>query len=142
VSTTRSRHPDCALANLLKDANFTLRTQCQCASDHLDASGKQATGVTYVDASGREFGAARHASESSACSLLNNVRMLLLSGIGKAYDPVSGEGVVGRSYAYQTVGAANVFFDKASTSNPFMRSGASGTVISELRELQLRPRPL
>ena len=31
---------------------------------------------------------------------LNNVRMLLLSGIGKPYDPGTGKGVVGRNYAY------------------------------------------
>jgi gluconate 2-dehydrogenase alpha chain len=115
---------------LLKDPNFTLRTQCQVLRINLDASGKQATGVTYVDASGREF-------EQPASLVivgmfaLNNVRMLLLSGIGKAYDPRSGEGVVGRSYAYQTVGGANVFFDKTVNINPFMRSGASGTVISD-----------
>ena len=33
---------------------------------------------------------------------LFNVRLLLLSGIGKPYDPGKDEGVVGRNYAYQT----------------------------------------
>jgi gluconate 2-dehydrogenase alpha chain len=39
--------------------------------------------------------------------------------------------VVGRSYAYQTTSGVQVFFDKHVNINPFMRSGASGTVISD-----------
>ncbi len=35
-----------------------------------------------------------------------NVRMMLLSGIGKPYDPQTGQGVVGRNYAYQTTSAS------------------------------------
>jgi gluconate 2-dehydrogenase alpha chain len=62
---------------------------------------------------------------------LNNVRMLLLSGIGTPYDPQTKKGVVGRNYAYQTTSAVQVFFDKSVNINPFMRSGASGTVISD-----------
>jgi choline dehydrogenase-like flavoprotein len=31
----------------------------------------------------------------------HNVHLMLLSGIGKPYDPVTGEGVVGRNFAYQ-----------------------------------------
>ena len=37
---------------------------------------------------------------------------MLLSGIGKPYDPVTGKGVVGRNYAYQIGGGATVFFDE------------------------------
>jgi gluconate 2-dehydrogenase alpha chain len=62
---------------------------------------------------------------------LNNVRMLLLSKIGTPYDPVSDKGVVGRNYAYQTTSAAQVFYDQTVNINPFMRSGASGTVMSD-----------
>ena len=62
---------------------------------------------------------------------LNNVRMLLLSGIGKPYDPKSGEGVVGRNYSYQTTGGATVFMDESINVNPFMASGANGTMIDD-----------
>jgi len=59
------------------------------------------------------------------------VRMLLLSGIGTPYDPVSGRGVVGRNYTYQTVSSAAAYFDQDVIVNPFMASGASGTVIND-----------
>jgi gluconate 2-dehydrogenase alpha chain len=115
---------------LLKDRNFTMRTQCQVLRINLDKDKKRATSVTYIDAAGREF-------EQPASLIivgmfaLNNVRMLLLSGIGQPYDPATGKGVVGRSYAYQTTSGAQVFFDQKVNMNPFMRSGASGTVIAD-----------
>lgn len=115
---------------LLKDQNFELRTQCQVLRVNLDSTGKKATGVTYVDGAGREF-----EQPASLVILggfaLNNVRMLLLSGIGKPYDPKTGEGVVGRNYAYQTMSAVQVFYDNDVIINPFMRSGANGTLISD-----------
>jgi gluconate 2-dehydrogenase alpha chain len=115
---------------LLKDPKFTLRTQCQVLKINLDSAKKQATGVTYVDAAGREY---EQPAKLVIVGMfaLNNVRMLLLSGIGKPYDPQTGQGVVGRNYAYQTVSGVQVFFDKSVNINPFMRSGASGTVISD-----------
>jgi gluconate 2-dehydrogenase alpha chain len=123
--------PQTALLPLLRqDKNFTLRTQCQVLRINLSADRKTATGVTYVDGSGREF---EQPAKLVIVGMfaLNNVRMMLLSGIGKPYDPRTKTGVVGRSYAYQTIGGATVFFDKSVNINPFMRSGASGTVISD-----------
>jgi gluconate 2-dehydrogenase alpha chain len=57
--------------------------------------------------------------------------MMLLSGIGKPYDPKTGKGVVGRGYAYQTQSAVQVFYDQKTNINPFMRSGANGTLIAD-----------
>ena len=115
---------------LQKEPKFTLRTQCQVLRINLDSDKKRAVSVTYVDAAGREY-------EQPAGLIivgmfaLNNVRMLLLSGIGQPYDPATGRGTVGRNYAYQTMGAAQVFFDETVHINPFMRSGANGTVIAD-----------
>ena len=115
---------------LLKDPKFKLRTQCQILRVNLDRDRKRAVSVTYVDAAGREF-------EQPASLFvvgmfaLNNVRLLLLSRIGQPYDPATGKGVVGRSYAYQTTSGAQVFFDEKVNINPFMRSGACGTVIAD-----------
>lgn len=113
---------------LVKDKNFTLRTQCQVL--RINTSGKQATGVTYVDASGREF---EQPAKLVIVGMfaLNNVRMLLLSKIGEPYDPATGKGTVGRSYAYQTMSSVQVFFDEKTNINPFMRSGANGTLIAD-----------
>lgn len=115
---------------LARDPRFTLRTQCQVLRIHLDNTKKRATGVTYVDAAGRQFMQPARLVIVGMFAL-NNVRMLLLSGIGTPYDPATQRGVVGRSYAYQTMSAAQVFFDRSVHINPFMRSGASGTVISD-----------
>jgi len=115
---------------LLADRRFTLRTGCQVQRINLDRAGRRATGVTYVDAMGREF---EQPAKLVIVSMfaLNNVRLLLLSKLGTPYDPATGKGVVGRSYAYQTTSAVQVFFDRSVNINPYMRSGASGTVIAD-----------
>lgn len=115
---------------LLRDKNFTLRTGAQVQRINLDNTKKKATGVTYTDASGREFEQPAKLVIVGAFAL-NNVRMLLLSGIGAPYDPKTGKGTVGRNYAYQTMSAVQVFYDEKVNINPFMRSGANGTVISD-----------
>jgi gluconate 2-dehydrogenase alpha chain len=115
---------------LLKDKNFTLRTQAQVLRINLSGDKKHATGVTYADAAGREFEQPAKLVILGSFAL-NNVRMLLLSGIGMPYDPQSGQGTVGRNYAYQTMSSVQVFFDQKVNINPFMRSGACGTVISD-----------
>ncbi|MDB5915842.1 MAG: family oxidoreductase [Massilia sp.] len=115
---------------LLKDKNFTLRTNSQVLRINLSADKKRATGVTYVDASGREFEQPAKLVILGSFAL-NNVRMMLLSSIGTPYDPKTGKGTVGRNYAYQTMSAVQVFFKQDININPFMRSGANGTVIAD-----------
>jgi len=115
---------------LLANPNFELRTGCQVQRINLDSTKKKATGVTYIDTAGREF--EQPASLVITASFaLNNVRMLLLSGIGKPYSPASATGVVGRNYAYQTTSSVATFFDQDVHINPFMASGASGTLIND-----------
>jgi gluconate 2-dehydrogenase alpha chain len=97
---------------------------------NLDRTGRVATGVTYVDGQGREI---EQPAKLVIVGLfaLNNVRMLLLSKIGAPYDPSRGTGVVGRNYSYQTTSGVQVFYDESVNINPFMRSGACGTVIAD-----------
>jgi len=118
------------LPKLLQLPNYELRTNAQVLRINLDSTGKKATGVTYADASGREFEQPADIVLVTAFPL-NNVRMLLLSKIGQPYDPKTGEGVVGRNYTYQTTGGATVFLDKSINVNPFMASGANGTMIDD-----------
>src|SRR6266852_370881 len=115
---------------LLANPNFELRTGCQVQRINLDSTKKHATGVTYIDAVGREFEQPASLVITSTFAI-NNVRMLLLSGIGAPYDPATGQGVVGRNYAYQTMSTVASFFDDANSINPFMASGASGTLIND-----------
>ena len=115
---------------LLKDPNFELRTGCNVLRINLDNKKQTATGVTYAGPNGEEI-------EQPASLVIvgmyahNNARMLLLSGIGAPYDPATGKGVVGSNYAYQTMSYPQVFFDESVNINPFMRSGANGTMISD-----------
>jgi gluconate 2-dehydrogenase alpha chain len=115
---------------LMKQPTFELRTGCQVQRINLDSEKKKATGVTYIDDAGREFEQPASLVITSSFAL-NNVRMFLLSGIGKPYDPATGKGVVGRSYAYQTMSNVASFFDEDVHINPFMASGASGTLIND-----------
>jgi gluconate 2-dehydrogenase alpha chain len=115
---------------LLANRNFELRTGCQVQRINLDSTGKKATGVTYIDAAGREFEQPASLVITSSFAL-NNVRMLLLSRIGAPYDPATAKGVVGRNYAYQTMSSVAAFFDEDVFINPFMASGASGTLIND-----------
>jgi gluconate 2-dehydrogenase alpha chain len=115
---------------LLRDPKFELRSGCQVQRINLDSTRRIATGVTYIDAAGREL--EQPAALIITCGFaLNNVRMFLLSGIGQPYDPATGKGVVGRNYAYQTMSAVAAFFDEDVIVNPFMASGASGTLIND-----------
>src|SRR3954454_18730813 len=115
---------------LLANSNFELRTGCQVQRINLDSSKKRATGVTYIDNAGREL--EQPASLVITCLFaINNIRMLLLSGIGRPYDPATGKGVGGRNYAYQTMSTVASFFDEDVIINPFMASGASGTMIND-----------
>ena len=113
---------------LLADPKFTLRTGCQVL--RINTKGGVATGVTYVDAGGREL---EQPAKLVIAGLyaLNNVRMLLLSRIGEPYDPRTGKGVVGKNYAYQTTSSVNVFYGRDVHINPFMRSGANGVVVAD-----------
>jgi gluconate 2-dehydrogenase alpha chain len=109
---------------LMRKKNFEARTECEVLKVNLDGSGKRATGVTYVDPNGEEL--EQPADLVLVCAyMLHNVRLMLLSGIGKPYDPATGEGVVGRNYAYQTNAGVQVFFD-GKIFNPFIAAGALG----------------
>ena len=85
--------------------------------------------MIYVDEQGQEI--EQPADLVILCAFAyNNVHLMLLSGIGKPYDPQSGQGVVGRNYAYQVVSSVDAFFDDKFT-NTFVGAGALGTGIDE-----------
>jgi len=114
---------------LVRRPNFEARTLCEVTRINLDGSGKRATGVTYVDAQGNVW--EQPAELVVLCAFqLFNVHLLLLSGIGKPYDPHSGEGVIGRNYSYQVTSSVDAFFDNKNF-NPFVASGAIGMCIDE-----------
>ncbi|MBY4673922.1 GMC family oxidoreductase [Burkholderia multivorans] len=113
---------------LMKRPNFTLRTESHVTRINLDSTGKRATGVTYIDAQGREVEQPADLVIVGAFQM-HNVRLMLLSGIGKPYDPVTGKGVIGKNFAYQMLSDTAVFFDKDVAINPFIGAGAGGSQI-------------
>jgi gluconate 2-dehydrogenase alpha chain len=116
---------------LVRKSNFEARTECEVTRINLDNTGKRATGVTYVNAAGEEF--EQPADLVLLCGFqLFNVQLLLLSGIGKPYDPNTGQGQIGRNFTHQTMSSAIGFFDKDKYNfNPFIAAGAIGMCIDE-----------
>jgi gluconate 2-dehydrogenase alpha chain len=114
---------------LMKNPNYELRTLCNVTKINLDSEKKRAVSVTYVDSRGREFEQPADLILLTSY-VLNNTRLMLLSGIGKPYDPVANTGVVGRNYAYQTPSSVTCFFDDKNF-NSFMGAGGLGIAIDE-----------
>lgn len=117
------------MPSLIKQENFELRPLCNVIKINTDSTRRKATGVTYIDARGREVEQPA-GTVVLATYCFNNTRLMLLSGIGKPYDPISNTGVVGRNYSYQTGGRVEVFFEDREF-NPFIGGGMVNTSISD-----------
>jgi len=118
------------LPALYKQKTFEVRPLCNVIKVNTDSTGRQTTGVTYIDARGQEIEQPASIVVLAAYCFSNN-RLLLLSGIGQPYDPETGRGVVGRNYSYQTVGRIDLFFDDREF-NPFIGGGNVVTSIDDL----------
>jgi gluconate 2-dehydrogenase alpha chain len=79
-------------------------------------------GLVYTDADGvyRDYDVGRIVLSGWT---LTNTRLLLLSGIGTAYDPSTGEGAVGRNYANHILAEATVYWDRQKHDAPPFDSG-------------------
>jgi gluconate 2-dehydrogenase alpha chain len=115
----------------LKTGNFELRTQAAVTKINLDSTHKRAKSVTYVNSLGQEM-------EQPASLIIvtafpvNNVQLLLVSGIGEPYNPDTAQGTVGRNYCYHYMPGAVLFFDDKNF-NRFMGAGALGTSITDFQ---------
>jgi gluconate 2-dehydrogenase alpha chain len=110
--------------------NVEMRTNARVMKVNLDTAKTRAESVTYIDAAGREFEQPGDLVVLCAYAL-GNVHLMLLSGIGKPYNPATGDGVIGRNYAYQIGSGATVFFDEKTWMNPFMGAGALAVNIDD-----------
>lgn len=126
---SKSSPQTCVLPVLMREPGFEARTECEVTKVVLSADGKRATGVTYVDRQGNEW--EQPADLVLLCAYgLFNVRLMLLSGIGKPYDRDRDEGVVGRNYAYQTGSGSTAFFEDVKF-NPFAAAGSLGVAADD-----------
>ncbi len=114
----------------LASPNFELRPWSYVLRVEWDRKSKMATGVTYVDASGREV--FQPAGLVALCAFAHHNPILMLrSGIGQPYDPRTRAGTVGRNYTYQTMTGVSIYYDSSVRINPFMGAGALGTAIND-----------
>lgn len=114
---------------LRRKKNFDYKTHANVIRVDLHPDGKTARGVTYIDGKGNEVFQPAGIVILGSFSL-NNVRLMLLSKIGTPYDPATGEGVVGRNYAFQLGSGYTLFYDKLDF-NPFVTAGPTGVMIND-----------
>lgn len=107
----------------LKQPSFELRTLSWVQQIVTDRVSKKASGVRYINLRTGEECFQPAKIVVLAAYGLNNVHLMLTSGIGQAYDPLTQKGLVGKNYAYQTGAAATLFFEDK-IFNPFMAAGA------------------
>ncbi|UNM95440.1 GMC family oxidoreductase [Ignatzschineria rhizosphaerae] len=122
------------LPALIPDPNFELRTQSEVIKINTNDAKDRATGVTYVDKNGDLV--FQPADMVLLCAFqIHNVRLLLVSKIGEPYNPQTGNGVVGKNFAYQYNTSATIYLKEGAINNPFIGAGASGTVIDDFNGL-------
>lgn len=115
-----------------KTGNFELRTEAY-VRRVIHENGKT-TGVMYVDTrTGEEYEQPAEVVTLAAFTITNN-RLLMLSKIGKPYNPKTRDGVIGRNFNGQfniTFRGARGFF-KDKKFNLYMGAGALGGAFSDL----------
>ena len=115
---------------LLARPQFEIRLNCHVLGVDYDQPGGQVTGVRYVDLlTGEEYEQPADVVVLGAFTM-SNAKFLLMAGIGRKYDPATGQGVVGRNFCYQTSSLVNLFFPDRWI-NPFLAAGCSGVNIDE-----------
>jgi gluconate 2-dehydrogenase alpha chain len=96
----------------------------------LKNDGKNAQSILYYDAMGRVQEQPADVIVLGAY-VFNNVRLLLVSKLGKPYDPVANTGAVGKNYCYQTGGGGATGWFTDRQFKRYMGSGANQYAIDE-----------
>ncbi|MDG0792914.1 GMC family oxidoreductase [Cohnella ginsengisoli] len=113
----------------LKTGKFEIRTHSHVR--RILHQGGKATGVMYTDVTTGEELVQPADIVVVTSYVFNNVKLMLMSGLGKPYDPASGTGVIGRNYAYQVLkGNAAGFFDDKQF-NTYAGAGSLGVTLDD-----------
>jgi gluconate 2-dehydrogenase alpha chain len=121
------------LATAKKTGNYNIRNEATVVRVLHD--GNRATGVIFVDTNTGEEYEQPADLVVLAGFVFTNTRLLLLSDIGRPYDPTTGKGVIGKNFTGHFsnlstyVGARGYFEDKKF--NTFMGTGALGATIDD-----------
>lgn len=112
-----------------KTGKFEIRTHSHVRRILHD--GKKATGVMYTDVTTGEEIEQPADIVVLTSYVFNNVRLLLMSNLGRPYDPNTGRGVVGKNYAYQVIRGGAIGFYEDREFNVFAGAGALGITIDD-----------
>jgi len=112
-----------------KTGNFEIRTHSNVR--RILHTGGKATGVLYVDVTTGEEIEQPADIVILTSFVFSNIKLLLLSGLGKPYNPAAGTGVIGKNYAYQVIKGNAVGFFKDKEFNTFAGAGALGMVLDD-----------
>ncbi|WP_337065212.1 GMC family oxidoreductase [Rouxiella badensis] len=126
---SKSSPQACILPALMRRPNFTVLTETEVLHVVKHEDGKTAKGVKFITKEGVEGFQPADVVCITAYQM-DNVRLMLLSKIGKPYDPFTGKGSVGRNYNYQTNANITGFFD-GEFMNPFIGGGALAVQIDD-----------
>jgi gluconate 2-dehydrogenase alpha chain len=109
---------------------FETRLNSHVLNVRYDASAKRATAVHYVDLlTGQEYEQPADVIVLAAFTM-SNTKLLLTSGIGKPYEPLTQHGAVGKNFCYQTNSGVTLFM-KDRWFNPFLATGSTQIVMDD-----------
>lgn len=119
------------LATAEKTGNYELRNNAHVRRVLHD--GKKATGVLYIDPLTRQEYEQPADLVVVAAFFSGNTRLMLLSEIGKLYDPKTGTGVIGKNLTshYTGLGGSATGFFEEKKFNTFAGAGALGVVMDD-----------
>ncbi len=126
---SKSSPQACILPVLMRRPNFTLLTETEVLHAVKHEDGKTVKGVKFITQDGVEGFQPADVVCFTAYQM-DNVRLMLLSGVGEQYDPLTGRGTIGRNYSYQTCSSVTGFFD-GEHMNPFIGGGALAVQIDD-----------
>ena len=126
---SKSSPQACILPVLMRRPNFTLLTETEVLHAVKHSDGKTVKGVKFITQDGVE-GFQPADIVCITAYQMDNVRLMLLSGVGEKYDPLTGRGTIGRNYNYQTCSTVTGFFDNEHM-NPFIGGGALAVQIDD-----------
>jgi gluconate 2-dehydrogenase alpha chain len=122
----------CVLPLLRSEPKFTLRSRSWVSRLSYDKAARKVTGVIFTDTrTGEEYEQPAGIVVLSAY-VFGNISLLLNSGIGQPYDPVTQKGVVGKNYCYQLSRMGVTLFFEDKFFNPFMGSPGTQMVMDDI----------
>jgi gluconate 2-dehydrogenase alpha chain len=104
----------------LKTGNFDLR--CNCNVVEILKKGDKVTGVKYINTLTLEEFIQPADVVVLGSFVMNNAKLLMVSGIGEQYDPNTGKGTLGKNFCYQITPGVTGFYDEQM--NVFAGAGA------------------